>query len=627
MRTAASPLFLLALGLSQAPGALALPETSRNPDDLERQARAWLAIRGHRAVTFSPDGRSLVFVSTVTGMAQLWSVPVQGGWPQPLTAEAEPVTQAVRLPDRYLTAVDQGGNERRRLAWLPLEGGELRGYAWATGSIHVPGPATRDGRYLAYASNERDSRHFDLHLLEPATGRTRRLLEGDGTLTPAAWWRDGESLVYHESRAPMDEDLHLLDLKSRKVRPLTHKPGEAIYRWTSRAKDGRFWLVSDEGREFAGLAVIDPRRGGLTFLGADGPETVKELTLSDDGTQAAWVQQRDGWSELWVSPTDFPRPRRIEALPAGVLTGPVWSADGKRLALTLSTPVTPPDAWVVEPATGVARRVTQAALPGLGTDRFVRPERVLVTSFDRRQVPAWRYRPRGLRPGQRAPWLVLVHGGPEGEARPDFSATIQMHLARGWGVLEPNIRGSTGMGRTWTHLDDGRKRPDALSDMAALVSWLRRQRDVDPDRIVVTGGSYGGYVTMACLAFQPDLWAAGIASVGMSNLVTFLERTGPWRRALREAEYGNLERDREFLQHWSPLTHVDRIRAPLLLIQGAQDPRVPLQEARQMASALDERGRPVRLLVFEDEGHGLSRWGNRHRALVETMRFLDDLAP
>ncbi|MEB3238492.1 MAG: S9 family peptidase [Candidatus Sericytochromatia bacterium] len=605
---------------------LGLPASGAEASRTSPLVRTYLGVRGHRAVTFSPDGRSLVFTSTVTGTAQLWTVPIQGGWPQPLTQEAEPVSEAIRLPGRYLTTVDEGGNERRRLAWLPLEGGALRTYAWASGSIQVPGPVTRDGRLLAYATNERDARRFDLHLLEPASGRSRRILEGDGTLRAATWLKDGELLVYHQARTPTDEDFHLLDLRSRMVRPLTERPGAAIYRGVHRAANGNLWLVSDEGREFAGLATLDPARPGLRFLGPDGPETVSDLVLSEDGTQAAWIRNLEGWSELWVSATDAPKPRRIESLPAGVLGGPVWSADGKRLAITLSTPVSPPDAWLVDPATGVSRRVTHAALGGLRTDLFVRPERVLVPSFDKRAVPAWRYRPPGLKPGQRAPWLVIVHGGPEGEERPSFSAAIQLHLARGWGVLAPNIRGSTGMGRSWSHLDDGRKRPDALADMAALATWLRRQPDVDARRVVVTGGSYGGYVTMACLAFQPDLWAGGVSSVGMSSLVTFLERTGPWRRALREAEYGSLERDRDFLVHWSPLTHVDRIRAPLFLIQGVQDPRVPVGEARQMAEALRLRDRQVRLLEFEDEGHGLGKFSNRVTALDQTLQFLDALA-
>jgi dipeptidyl aminopeptidase/acylaminoacyl peptidase len=603
---------------------LAMPAAAEG-SRTEHLVRTYLGVRGHRAVCFSPDGRSLVFTSTVTGMAQLWSVPTQGGWPQPLTHEPEPVGEAIRLPGRYVTTVDEGGNERRRLAWLPLDGGSLQPYPWASGSIQVPGPVTRDGRLMAYATNERDPRRFDLHLLEPATGRSRRILEGDGTLQAATWLKDGESLVYHQARTPTDEDLYLLDLRSRQVRPLTEKPGVAIYRSVHRAADGRLWLVSDEGREFAGLATVDPARPQVRFLWPDGPETVTDLVLSDDGLQAAWLKQRYGWSELWVSPTGMLKPRRIESLPAGVLSGPVWSVDGKRLAVTLSTPVSPPDAWLVDPATGVSRRVTHAALGGLRTDRFVRPDHVLVPSFDKRLVPAWRYRPQGLKPGQRAPWLVMVHGGPEGEERPSFSAAIQLHLSRGWGVLAPNIRGSTGMGRTWTHLDDGRKRPDALADMAALATWLRKQPDVDARRVVVTGGSYGGYVTMACLAFQPDLWAGGISSVGMSSLVTFLERTGPWRKALREAEYGKLDQDRDFLLHWSPLTHVDRIRAPLFLIQGVQDPRVPVGEARQMAEALRARGRVVRLLEFEDEGHGLSRLPNRLAALDQTLQFLDAL--
>ncbi len=269
--------------------------------------------------------------------------------------------------------------------------------------------------------------------------------------------------------------------------------------------------------------------------------------------------------------------------------------------------------------------VTASDHAGLDPSTLVEPTLEHVRSFDGLDVPTFLYTPRGLRAGERAPVVVWVHGGPEAQFNPYFSAVIQFLVGHGYVVAAPNVRGSTGYGKRFSHLDDVEHREDSVRDLAAVNRWLRARPDVHPDRIAVLGGSYGGYMVLAALTLDPDLWAAGCDIVGIANFRTFLERTASYRRALREAEYGSLARDGELLDRISPIHHVDRIRAPLFVIHGANDPRVPVSEAEQIVEALRARRQRVEYIRFENEGHGIFRRENRVRAYGELVRFFDDV--
>jgi dipeptidyl aminopeptidase/acylaminoacyl peptidase len=269
--------------------------------------------------------------------------------------------------------------------------------------------------------------------------------------------------------------------------------------------------------------------------------------------------------------------------------------------------------------------LTQSSLAGIPQSSFVEPELIRYKTFDGRQIPAWYYRPQNgsLSNGRGFPVIVNVHGGPEGQAQPGFNGVNQYFLSRGYAVLAPNVRGSTGYGKTFTHLDDVEKREDSVKDLAAAVEWLKTQGGADPKRIAVTGGSYGGYMTLAAITLYPDLWAAAIDTVGIANFESFLKNTSGYRRKLREVEYGTLERDLEFLKSVSPLFKVDRIKTPLMVIHGKNDPRVPYTEAEQIVEALRKRGSPVEYKLFDDEGHGVNKLSNRLIVYPLMADFLD----
>lgn len=283
----------------------------------------------------------------------------------------------------------------------------------------------------------------------------------------------------------------------------------------------------------------------------------------------------------------------------------------------------PGDVWHADPGTGASRRLTVSPCD-VDPATFVAPDLVRCRSFDGLQVPAFVFRPHRPAPG-RHPVVVVVHGGPESQWRPSFSPLVQYLVARGFAVIAPNVRGSTGYGRRYQHLDDVEHRLDSVADLAAVHDWIAATDDLDPDRSALYGGSYGGYMVLSGLVHQPDRWAAGVDVVGIANLVTFLEHTAAWRRAWREREYGALATDRDLLAWLSPITHVAHLRAPLLIVHGRNDPRVPLGEAEQIHAVARAKGVRSELLVYDDEGHGLARLANRLDAYPRVAAFLEEV--
>jgi dipeptidyl aminopeptidase/acylaminoacyl peptidase len=306
----------------------------------------------------------------------------------------------------------------------------------------------------------------------------------------------------------------------------------------------------------------------------------------------------------------------------------VFSPDSRHLLFSFSGATRASDIYAWDLLSNHLHPLTRTSHGGVPVDSFTSPQLVNYPTFDhdasgsRRMLSAWFFKPR-LRGPARLPVVVVVHGGPEDQFRPYFSFFIQYLLSHGYAVLAPNVRGSTGYGKSFSHLDDVEKRMDSVADLAHAVHWLEGQPEVDPRRIAVYGGSYGGFMVLSALSTYPDLWAAGVDIVGVSSFVTFLENTSGYRRAHREAEYGSLEKDRQFLESIAPINHVHQMTAPLIVIHGANDPRVPLSEARQLADALTQRGVPVELLVFDDEGHGIARLKNKLVAYPAIVNFLD----
>jgi dipeptidyl aminopeptidase/acylaminoacyl peptidase len=406
--------------------------------------------------------------------------------------------------------------------------------------------------------------------------------------------------------------------------------GDARYEAAFGPDGRRLYIASDLHRDFLTLAHMDLSTSDADdpapqLVFRDGPGwDVSSLYVALQSNRLAYHINADGYTQLVIESLADGSALPIEGLPPGVCELSAFSVDGSQAAITVNAPRYNPDVWMADLTTGQARQLTRSSRAGIPQASLVEPELIRYPSFDGLSIAGFLYRPLSVRSGERLRVLFVVHGGPESQTQPTFGPITQYFVNRGYAVFAPNVRGSTGYGTRFAHLDDVEKRLEAVADLAYGARYLIEQGIADPQRIAVYGGSYGGFMVLAALTEYPDIWAAGVDIVGIANFLTFLENTGPWRRDLRIAEYGDPEKDRELLERISPINHVQRIRAPLMVIHGANDPRVPVGEAEQVVAALRSRQVPVTYLRYEDEGHGLSKLANRLDAYAKMADFLDE---
>ncbi len=574
----------------------------------------YLKIRGAYAPGWSSDGRRVSFLTDITGVTQVWVVSAGGGWPEQLTFYEERVAGASRSPveDKVLFSLDAGGNERMQL--YLLGGGEERDLTGDPDAIHYSGGFAPDGRRIAYTATRRNGVDFDVYVQdlddEPAL-----VWEVGGYHTIADWGSDGLSLIVSRHHSNLNNDLYRLDLESGETRLLTPHEGDARFSGACVTPDGSaLYLATDRDGDFLRLARLNLATLEIEYLTPDNRD-VEGVELSRDGRYLVAARNVEGYSDLMLF-TGSGRRMPTPEVPPGILGGFDFSPDSERLAFTLTAPDRNPDGWVLDLPAGEPRRLTYSSTAGIPRSTFRRPSVIRYPSFDGREIPALFYEPRE----ENAPVIVNVHGGPESQSRPLFAPVTQYLLNRGYAVFAPNIRGSTGYGKAYTHLDDVRLRMDSVEDLAHAAYWLREKGH---EKIGVMGGSYGGFMVLAALTECPDLWSAGVDIVGIANLVTFLENTGSYRRALRESEYGTLENDREFLESISPIHKAEQIAAPLMVIHGKNDPRVPVGEAEQIVDRVRSNGGAVEYLLYDDEGHGLAKLKNRLDAYPRIAAFLD----
>jgi dipeptidyl aminopeptidase/acylaminoacyl peptidase len=557
------------------------------------------------------------FLTDITGVPQVWEVPVEGGpsWPEQLTFYEERVSRAEYSPNanRLLFDMDAGGNERTQL--FLLEDGEVRDLTRAPGAIHYSGGFSPDGSRIAYTATRRNGTDFDVFVQE-LDEEPEMVWEVFGYHTISDWAPDGSFLLVSRHRSNLDNDLYLLLLSSGEATLLTPHKGDARFYGACVTPDGgSAYLATDVGGDFMRLARLDFSTLDFTYLTPDDWD-VEDLDLSRDGRYLLASRNIEGYSHLMLFSGEGRRMPDPE-VPEGIVGGFGFSPDSKWLAFTLVGPTRNPDVAVLDLPDGDVKQVTRSSTAGIPRSTFRHPRLVRYPTFDGREIPALFYDPED---GD-APVVVNVHGGPESQSRPAFTPVTQYLLHRGYAVFFPNVRGSTGYGKAYTHLDDVELRMDSVKDLAHAAYWLREKGH---QRVAVMGGSYGGFMVLAALTEYPELWTAGVDIVGVANLVTFLDNTGSYRRALREVEYGSLSRDRDFLESISPIHKAENIEAPLMVIHGKNDPRVPIGEAEQIVEKVRKNGGTVEYLLYEDEGHGLAKLKNRLDAYPKIATFLDE---
>jgi dipeptidyl aminopeptidase/acylaminoacyl peptidase len=589
----------------------------------------YLSIDSTDTPTFTTDG-DLAFLADTTGTPQVYRLDEPNTYPERLTAHSERVSFVDASPTReeLMFGMDEGSNERDQLYRYDLETGEETPLTEEPEAKHLWGGWGPEGEQFAFAANRRQGDTFDVYVQGRDDPAATLVWEGPGGFVGvAAWHPDGEALILQESNSSSDQVLYWLDVPSGDIERITDTDEEARYSHVSFGPDGGLYAVTDHGHETAYVGRIDD---GAVETVERGPEAwnVDSLQIDADTGQVAYTVNVDGYTEATVGTLRDGEVVDTTAvdLPEGVVADVELSPDAGEVAITFSADDHPHSIYVVDAENGSYERWTDPGTLGIPEEQFLRSETIRYETFDGREIPAYWTLPPGVDADGSdgaVPVMVDIHGGPEHQRRPWFYPTKQYFLNQGYAVLEPNVRGSSGYGKAYTHLDDQEKRMDSVKDIESATEWLEDQPAADTDRLIAYGRSYGGFMVLAAITEYPDLWAAAVDFVGIADFQTFLENTGEWRRSHRAAEYGSLD-DPELLERISPIHKVDRISCPLFIQHGANDPRVPVGEAEQIADAVEARGIPVETCIFEDEGHHTTDRDNLIEEFERIAAFLEE---
>jgi len=585
----------------------------------------FLLTHGPMSVALSPDGESVAYRSVITGYPQLFVMPARGGWPVQLTF-GPAVTSFAWAPDsrHLLYAADRDGDEREGYVLISADGTRERRVSDAGDAFVVFGDFSPDGRRIAYSSTERNGTDFDVFVRDLDTGRAQEVLRGRFGMFAGAWQPGGDWLLLSETRGEDANDLHLLNVASGEVRALFAPDDASFYGSFAWLADGSgFYLSTNHGREYRALGHVELATGELTLLQAPDRD-VEQVALFDGDRYLAWTENADGYSTLHVLERATGRPVAAPELPQGVydLEG---ARSGPRLAVRVSGPRTPGEVWLWNPRETQAVRVLEPTLAGIDPDVLVVPESHRFEARDGVMLQGLLYRPPGLAEGVRPPLMLLVHGGPTAQARPGFDMVAQYLTGRGFAVFDLNFRGSTGFGKSFARLDNGRKRPEAVRDVEDAVTWLTEHAGIDPARMAIMGGSYGGYLTNAAVVEFPGLFRAAVSLVGVSDWVRALEEASPALKASDRLEYGDIDDpgDRAYFADISPIGRIRRARTPMVVVHGANDPRDPVSESDRLVRGLRDQEVEVRYLRFADEGHHVRKLGNQVTQYREIAEFLE----
>ncbi len=613
----------------------------------------YLNIKSASSPSLSPDGREMAYLTNVTGTSQVWAMLLPDGKPRQMTNYDDNVGFVRWLQDGsgMIFGKAKGGDENTQFFWMRPDGTGVKAILDEPGVRHNFGAVSRTTDYIYYASNKRNRGFFDIYSLRLDNGTETLIYQQDGSNSVAAVNDRGTKIVVSRDggELSLDNNLYLIDVKTKAETLLTPHTGSAEFGNVHFTADGILYTHNDK-REFAGLAQLRKKNAAGDDWSAanlastvidDAKWDVSDIEIAESGDSIAYTVNREGFSELYLRKYETDGKPLITVvsktaeqikLPAqGVVGGLNIDLNHSKVAFSFSSAKNNGDIWVYDLEKKTLTQATHSDRAGIPQASFVEPQLIKLKSFDGREIPAWYYTPGPPNDGVRRPpakpalrkVIVSVHGGPEGQERPGFNPLYQYYLSRGYAILATNVRGSTGYGKTFTHLDDVLKREDSVKDLAASVEWLKAKGGADAKRIAVMGGSYGGYMTLAAITLYPELWAAAVDTVGISNWESFLKNTSGYRRRQREVEYGRLDRDIDFLRSISPIAKIDRIKCPLFVIAGRNDPRVPWTEGEQMVNALKKRGATVQWKVYDDEGHGVSKLKNRLELYPLVADFLD----
>jgi dipeptidyl aminopeptidase/acylaminoacyl peptidase len=600
------------------------------PASLVEELRPYTESRGASLAAWHPARKEMLISTRFGNTSQLHRVKFPGGARTQITFYEDAVGGANYEPveGRYfLFTKDKGGNEFSQLYRMDADG-RVTLLTDGKRSQNGGGVWSRDGRRIAYGSTMRNGRDRDIRVmdpLEPATDRVAAENSGGGWGV-SDWSADDKQLLLGEGISVNESRIWIADLATgAKTRLLPLKDERAAYRPIAWNADGTgIFLTSNKDSEFNRLCLYDLKTRKLKAITDRIPWDVASVDLTLDRSRIAFTTNEDGLSKLYLMDARTLAYEEVPGLPVGLIGGVAWTNDGRSLGLTLSTYASTSDVYEYDTVTKALIRWTESELGGMDLSGLRAPELVKWKSFDGRMISGFLYRPHARFMGKR-PVIINIHGGPEGQSRPGFQGRSNYFLNElGVAIIYPNVRGSSGYGKTFLDLDNGYKREESVKDIGALLDWIAAQPELDANRVMVTGGSYGGYMTLAVSVHYADRIRCALDVVGISNFVTFLKNTEDYRRDLRRVEYGD-ERDPKmaaFLESISPLNNADRITKPLFIVQGGNDPRVPASEAVQMKERITAKGGAVWFLMANDEGHGFRKKSNTDFQFYATVAFI-----
>lgn len=603
------------------------------PASLAATVARYTDFRAANLRDWHPSKREMLISTRFGDTNQIHRVLFPGGARHQLTFFTDRVGGAryARKGDYMLFSKDVGGGE-----WF-----QTYRYDFATGNVTLltDGGRTQNslgvwsnaGDRIAYGSTRRTGKDRDVWVMNPADPKTDRLLlevEGGGW-GASDWSPDDKQLIVFEFISANESYIWLVDTASGEKKLVTPKggPEKIAYADATFSKDGKgLYVTTDKESEFQRLAYIDLATSQHTYLTSHINWDVEEFELSDDGKTIAFVTNEDGLSVLHLLDTRKRKEKPVPKLPAGSIFGIEWHKNGRDLAFHVNSARSATDVYSVDLQTGKVERWTYSETGGVNTGQFSEPELIRWKSFDDRMISGFLYKPPARYSGKR-PVLIIIHGGPEAQFQPGFLGRTNFYLNElGAALIFPNVRGSSGYGKTFLQLDNGMKRMDSVRDIETLLDWIKTRPDLDADRVMVMGGSYGGFMTLAAATNYNDRIRCALDVVGISNLVTFLENTESYRRDLRRVEYGD-ERDpemRAYLEKIAPANNAEKITKPLFVVQGANDPRVPRTESEQMVATVRQNGSPVWYLMAKDEGHGFAKKKNQDFQFYATVLFMQE---
>jgi dipeptidyl aminopeptidase/acylaminoacyl peptidase len=633
----------VSLGWSQARDVVAssnlvVEELEPIPDSLVEEAGRYTEFRQAVLMSWHPTMREMLILTRFGDTTQVHQVRSPGADRRQLTFfrdsifhnddPSHTVSYDPVKGSYFIFTKDVAGNEQYQIYRSDLATGQVTLLTDGK-SRNSPGLWSNAGDKIVYGSTRRTGKDVDLYVVNPLDPRTDRLLaqlQGGGW-QPLDWSPDDRSILVAENVSADESYLWIFDGISGDRKLLTPKAGQrkTFYGGGKFSKAGTgVYVTTDSDSEFQQLAYIDLVSKQRNYLTRNISWDVEDFALSPDGNTIAFVTNEDGFSVLRLLGTTNGQEKRSPTIPSGVISDLKWHNNGRDLGFTFASSTSPYDVYSVDVSTGDLTRWTSSETGGLNAESFAQPKLVRWRSFDGRTIPGFLYRPRS--PVRvKYPVVINIHGGPESQSRPEFRDRENYLLNElGIALFFPNVRGSTGYGKTFRALDNGFLREGSYKDIGTLIDWLRTQPDIDAERIMLTGGSYGGYMTLAGAAFYSQSIRCALAEVPPSDLVTLLEHTSSYRQDLRRVEYGD-ERDpkmRAFLERIAPVNNADKIRKPLFVVAGMNDPRVPVTESEQMVKAVRKNGIPVWYLMAKDEGHGFIRKPNQDFQFYATVLFI-----